>query len=786
MKTLFVLIAGLLFGIPVFCQTHCSTFNPFDFEHHSLLLMTKDMNNEVWFLTLDTLGDSIYIINQSKTHYYSLENENFDTYQPGFASFMVDSRGDFLWLDNQNRLNRFNGVAKQIILDETVDTLGIWNETHLLIADDHVGNDYILSERKHYDSFHMTSVLDSLLLTKFDGHNVTSYNITQFGFSSPNFIFKRLFCDYSGNVYIEYDGVQLIKFDGNTFTSIPFQVIGHYDFTFDLNDNLYINDGSQHIYRVMPNWQLQTIYTHGAGNLLTSNLIVDNNGTLWLIIGNKVLKYSNSQFTTIIPNMAYQSGLYCSYLGNNNSLFDESGNILALTYNCEVFAYSFNGFNTIGGHVFMDSNQNATLDNGEIGLCGFVVNQTPDNFVASTDSVGRYNDVFFDSTQTHSIFFSAPPYFHLTTPSSYLVLPEDSPLCCYDFGIAPNSLIQDMKLEVTPSFARPGFTSGHWIAVNNVGTTTCNDTITYIYDPLLNYVSSSPIANEVSGDTLKWYYSSLKPFERQTIVAYFYLDSTVSIGTQLSCKGTVTPLSIDTTPNNNTVTKQYMVTGSFDPNIKTVQPPAGINAGDTLWYTVYFQNTGNVSAINIILRDTLDGNLDWSTFKVLDFSHSMDYNLKTSGIITFSFNNIMLADSNHNEALSHGFVKYMVQVKNGLANGISINNRASIYFDFNQPIPTNVTSNVIGGPASSIAKITLADIYIYPNPANTQCTVVRGEASETWQLSITDLNGRQILNKTVSGTRINVSLQELPPGIYILSAVERNNYLGHVKLTVVK
>ena len=78
-------------------------------------------------------------------------------------------------------------------------------------------------------------------------------------------------------------------------------------------------------------------------------------------------------------------------------------------------------------------------------------------------------------------------------------------------------------------------------------------------------------------------------------------------------------------------------------------------------------------------------------------SHS--YHLtKVGNKIMWEFTNILLPDSNVNEQASHGFVAYRVKPKNTLVIGDSIQNSASIYFDFNLPIKTNneVTRVVAG------------------------------------------------------------------------------------------
>tara|TARA_B100000809_G_C14930349_1_gene456678 strand:+ start:8 stop:652 length:645 start_codon:yes stop_codon:yes gene_type:complete len=97
----------------------------------------------------------------------------------------------------------------------------------------------------------------------------------------------------------------------------------------------------------------------------------------------------------------------------------------------------------------------------------------------------------------------------------------------------------------------------------------------------------------------------------------------------------------------------------------------------------------------------------------------------------------MLPDSNSNELLSHGYVKYYIETVNGLLPNDSINNTAFIYFDYNEAVVTNTTHNII-------------DCYIVPPTADFSLTsneihsnLVEPNYSFLWLL-----NGDTIPNET--------------------------------------
>ncbi|WP_338766396.1 T9SS type A sorting domain-containing protein [Bernardetia sp. ABR2-2B] len=142
---------------------------------------------------------------------------------------------------------------------------------------------------------------------------------------------------------------------------------------------------------------------------------------------------------------------------------------------------------------------------------------------------------------------------------------------------------------------------------------------------------------------------------------------------------------------------------SYDPNDKQVVPFGLTNQNliektTELDYTIRFQNTGTIEAVNIVVLDTLSDFLDIETIRLGMVSH--DYKFFIDGdentrVLRFQFDNINLPDSNSNEPESHGFIKFKIKQKANNAIGTVIKNRAAIYFDFNSPIITNTISNKV-------------------------------------------------------------------------------------------
>ncbi len=209
--------------------------------------------------------------------------------------------------------------------------------------------------------------------------------------------------------------------------------------------------------------------------------------------------------------------------------------------------------------------------------------------------------------------------------------------------------------------------------------------------------------------------------------------------------------------------------GAFDPNDKAATPTGVgtrhfIEQGNTIDYLVQFQNTGTDTAFKVVVRDTLATQFDWATFKLNAQSHTAIWQLNPQGVLVVTFNNINLVDSFTNERGSHGFFKYSIKLKDSIVTNTVVTNKAAIYFDFNAPIITNLTTHTIGkeGLKSCLSKPAVTVNYsgcpsknIVFNAVSTRSganpTYAWYRNSETIPLSI---NANFTLTNATRGTKI--------------------------------
>ena len=219
------------------------------------------------------------------------------------------------------------------------------------------------------------------------------------------------------------------------------------------------------------------------------------------------------------------------------------------------------------------------------------------------------------------------------------------------------------------------------------------------------------------------------------------------------------------------------VSGSYDPNDKRGYPNGVTNMNyiqpnQQLQYAIRFQNTGTDTAFTVVIRDTLDLDLNIFTVTPGVSSHNYEFRMYGPRVLEWTFNNINLPDSAANQVGSNGFVTFHVEQVPDLAPGTVINNDADIYFDFNAPITTNTTTHRIFEGFVSVAALEEMSkqetgIKVYPNPSNGQMTILLEKSADNASYSIFDLEGKIVKTGTLSGKKTMINT-DLKSGMYFL------------------
>lgn len=455
----------------------------------------------------------------------------------------------------------------------------------------------------------------------------------------------------------------------------------------------------------------------------------------------------------------------------------------------------------INGKLYLDTNGDCAYNSGETLLAGIPVLLKQNNNVIATSYTDATGDYAFNASAmfTYEIALatniSAYGY-KVSCPLSGQYTNVTVPANGMDFGI--NCLPGfDLQTIVSGWGFRPGFNGYVYPHALNTYCQQVNGQLELILDPLTTYVSSNPAPTSISGDTLRWNFSNLNnssywlywnSFSPQLTV---YVPASAQIGDTVCFKAKVTPTTGDINPTNNTYHICYAVSNSWDPNMKEVSPRGTGPNGDipvgmhTMNYTIHFQNTGNDTAFNIFILDTIDSGLDISTFQAIASSHPMQVDILPGNVVKFAFPNIMLVDSSTNEPLSHGQIFYTIRTKANLPAGTQIKNTAYIYFDYNPAIVTNTTVNTLT-VLSSVGEISSEKfIAIYPNPSSEYVWVILGEKQIGSEISMVNTFGQTVLKTKATQNTVHLDIKSLSDGIYTLIVNDREQKFSG-KLTLIK
>ncbi len=499
-------------------------------------------------------------------------------------------------------------------------------------------------------------------------------------------------------------------------------------------------------------------------NTKLNSLVCNENQLTSIVIKNgikeKFLFFSNN------PNLQY----ICADEEQLDEVQTIAGEDVVVNSYC-----SFNpggNYNSITGLISIDDDSNGCDAKDLI----------PSNVKIRIDD-GTNQDVAFTNTLGNYTFFTDVGDFDISldieNPSWFSVSPSTANIIfadsnnnntTQDFCLTPNGTHNDLEVLIAPiEAARPGFDAVYQIVFKNKGNQELSGEVNFSYDDtVLDFISSSIVADSQSMGQLSWNYTNLEPFESRVIEITVNVNSPMEIpavnnGDTLNFSVNIIPNAGDETPLDNMFTYEQVVVGSYDPNDITCLEGNEVSPekiGEYLHYLINFENTGTAAATFIVVKDVLDiSQYDLSSLQILSASHEMTARI-TDNNLEFIFDNINL------EAEGKGNIIFKIKTKSTLLKGDSVNNKADIYFDYNFPIETNIASTLFQETLSTQEKKIDGSIYVFPNPSK---QVIHVEAKADLNLiEMYDFQGRLVLRKNVVGKDNLIPITSLSKGTYLL------------------
>lgn len=411
-----------------------------------------------------------------------------------------------------------------------------------------------------------------------------------------------------------------------------------------------------------------------------------------------------SYFDSGLMRMVYADSGYATFTipaNAPNGFYDVNINIYPFA--TPVLYTLYNGFfvgspaGTVSGKVYFDQDQDGNYDAGELPVSNQMIRISPGNNIALTNYAGEYT-YYADSG---SYLFEYLPSANFTQTSVPINYTETIPpsVTGRDFGTYSTANLYSNKINIIQDWYRCNMAVPLLIQIRNDGFLTVEHHVT-LSTSNFQYISSTVPPDYVTSNSYGWIITNVGGGQA-SLVGGGLIYQAPSAGSVVFIH--VSDSIFDS--SNNLLTVLYDsyysdVRCSFDPNDKHVSPEGVLSQHYTpinspLTYHINFQNTGNDTAYDVFILDTLDANLDLSTFEVIASSHTMTTQMTATGAARFNFFNIMLPDSGADEPASHGWVEYRISPNAGLPDPTVITNTSHIIFDQNVPVVTNTTMNTM-------------------------------------------------------------------------------------------
>lgn len=500
-------------------------------------------------------------------------------------------------------------------------------------------------------------------------------------------------------------------------------------------------------------------YLNCSDNQLTSLFIKNGNNE------SNGLAFSNN------PNLQY----ICADESQLNTIFNRitQYGYTNCTYDASCSASPIGTFYTIQGNALYDGNNNGcdVFDYNIPNLKLLFSNGSTTTQLIS-NATGSYHYEVQPSTQTFSPILEIPAYFTVSPAPASVTFPASASPFNQDFCVTDNGEHDDLEVLILPiNVARPGFDARYRIVYRNKGTEIQSGWVRLTFnDAILDHISSSVTVTNQVGNTLNWLVSGIQPFGTREILVVMNVNSpletpSVNAGDVLNYTVSITGVT-DETPADNTFTFNQTVVNSYDPNDKTCLEGNTITpdlVGEYVHYVIRFENEGTANAQNIIIKDMIDGSkFDLSTLVPLSSSAPCITKITNVNKVEFIFDNINLpfeAGSNT------GYIAFKIKTKPGLSVGSSFSNSASIYFDFNAPILTNIYTTTIAALVTQDFDFTTY-FNVYPNPSKNFLNI--DSKTNIKSVHIFNTLGQMIMTITNAENVSSIDVSNLKTGTYFI------------------
>lgn len=680
-----------------------------------------------------------------------------------------------------------------IKLGGPIDTIGIFNNGEAIIADLKILNhklvvfgkfDSIWTKLKNWQPNVNIAEFEYIDLAGYWGINQSvRTKIKNFPISLPAATSNdtTLFIAYNNYAlfrYIHPDNLDFIRQSstGKATYSGVFHLGNKWLITMLNSDSILYYDGKDFIGRKLVNKQgikVQlgvglTVVNTNRGVFITEDK--ENNQIIWRLdtVKNVLTSVYPSPQSSLIPQSAMVSSKKSIYYIFNIPISDGKDSFKNIA---EFFPESGK---LIIAYLFNDINKNYRKDISEPIANGKLFNRTLGYYLESNggrfeDKIPKVMNAEYELVTPNTPECLKLPFTGALKTNSnngendtlYFPLQKRfTNLSLKSWGTACARILDTIPLEVI-------------VKVNDCDVKPRDATVTVTLDSNTQLISSFPSFSVRSGNKLIYNLKNIVGPKGETIklkVLYpntkFKINDYVSHHVKLK-----TALVEDSNMVNIDSIVQKMVY-SYDPNAKYSIPQGTIISDlKSIRYYIEFQNEGNADARRVTVVDSLDSRIPVYEFQMVAASHAYTVSLQKN-IVTWVFDNINLPPKSLDEKGSQGFVIFDAHVISNIGVGDSIRNKAFIYFDFNEPIVTNLS---IIKRIEDLPKIDESDatFRVFPNPATATFTI-ENKVNVPQNIKVYNMIGQEVQEIKLDPIGKTIQSVSWPKGMYFIRSTKGN------------
>ncbi|HQQ95253.1 MAG TPA: T9SS type A sorting domain-containing protein, partial [Bacteroidia bacterium] len=193
----------------------------------------------------------------------------------------------------------------------------------------------------------------------------------------------------------------------------------------------------------------------------------------------------------------------------------------------------------------------------------------------------------------------------------------------------------------------------------------------------------------------------------------------------------------------------------------------------------YLDSCGNLSAMSpyhrsIFIQDQMNGNFNWNYYEIEGIGplNTVNYILWRQNILTGVSSTVngtssnLMTDPSYAALATAGNVKWYVSTTGFNCNPSLKQNEAAAAIK-TRTKSNNTNERQFPTKLEELYGI-LTTLQVYPNPAQEMIYLVSRAELPSAVLRITDLSGRLVIEKTISGQSVEIDTKELKNGVYIL------------------